>query len=65
MLASYNLPFFLVSLYGIRTRKRDNRGTVHVRKRDNLGVIYARKRDNCGAVHARKRDMDSCCSILM
>lgn len=65
MLASYNLPFFLVSLYGAKTRKRDNRGTVHVRKRDNLSVIYARKRDNCGAVHARKRDMDSCCSILM
>ena len=52
MLASYNLPLFLVSLCGVRTRKRDNRGALGARKRDNLGVIYARKRDNYGAVHA-------------
>ena len=45
MLASYNLPFFLVSLCGVRTRKRDNRGALGARKRDNWDALGARKRD--------------------
>ena len=39
------IRIFYLNLYGVRTRKRDNRGAVHARKRDNWDAIHAQKRD--------------------